>query len=143
MQSIFEVGLIFRGFTLVNHKFRDFIPKTQKQIHEDLRSSFISAITQFCETAFMGSTLEYLESGPVLLIFTTDLIQSSDFQSDEPILAYSICDKKKNVDKQVKKVKEKLTPMLLYFIQQHNNEFFAEVSKFRSFAQKIEEYFKS
>lgn len=141
MKSIFEAGIIFRGYTLVNRKFKDFVAKENTEIHEDLRASFISAITEFCEYAFMGSSLEYLVSKDLLIIFTTDTIHADDYPSKEPILAYAICEKKKSVDRQVKSVVERLTNVLIYFIQRYNKHNLSETTQFRVFEPIIEGFF--
>lgn len=141
LKEIYEAGVILRGFTLVNYIIRNVSVKTKKEVHKDLRSSFISAITQFVEKAFQGSTLEYLESGDILFIFITDTIQAGDFNTLENILAYAICDKKKNIDKQVEKVREKLKLMLIHFKQKYNNENFTIIDKFQDFKPEIEKFF--
>jgi len=141
LKEFYEAGIIFRGFTLTNYILKDISVKTQKIIHKDLRSSFISAITQFVESAFQGSTLEYLESGDFLFIFTTDSIHARDFNTVENIIAYAICDKKKNVDKQVGKTIDKLKQILMLFIQKYNNENFISVDKFQNFKHEIETFF--
>ncbi len=141
LKEIYEAGVILRGFTLVNYIIRNVSVKTKKEVHKDLRSSFISAITQFVEKAFQGSTLEYLESGDILFIFITDTIQAGDFNTVENILAYAICDKKKNIDKQVEKVREKLKLMLIHFKQKYNNENFTIIDKFQDFKPEIEKFF--
>ncbi len=141
LKEIYEAGVILRGFTLVNYIIRNVSVKTKKEVHKDLRSSFISAITQFVEKAFQGSTLEYLESGDILFIFITETIQAGDFNTVENILAYAICDKKKNIDKQVEKVREKLKLMLIHFKQKYNNENFTIIDKFQDFKPEIEKFF--
>lgn len=141
LKEIYEAGVILRGFTLVNYIIRNVSVKTKKEVHKDLRSSFISAITQFVEKAFQGSTLEYLESGDILFIFITETIQAGDFNTVENILAYAICDKKKNIDKQVEKVREKLKLMLIHFKQKYNNENFTIIEKFQDFKPEIEKFF--
>ncbi len=141
LKEIYEAGVILRGFTLVNCIIRNVSVKTKKEVHKDLRSSFISAITHFVEKAFQGSTLEYLESGDILFIFITETIQAGDFNAVENILAYAICDKKKNIDKQVEKVREKLKLMLIHFKQKYNNENFTIIDKFQDFKPEIEKFF--
>lgn len=141
LKEIYEAGVILRGFTLVNYIIRNVSVKTKKEVHKDLRSSFISAITQFVAKAFQGSTLEYLESGDILFIFITETIQAGDFNTVENILAYAICDKKKNIDKQVEKVREKLKLMLIHFKQKYNNENFTIIDKFQDFKPEIEKFF--
>ncbi len=141
LKEIYEAGVILRGFTLVNYIIRNVSVKTKKEVHKDLRSSFISAITQFVEKAFQGSTLEYLESGDILFIFITETIQAGDFNTVENILAYAICDKKKNIDKEVEKVREKLKLMLIHFKQKYNNENFTIIDKFQDFKPEIEKFF--
>ncbi len=141
LKELYEVGIILRGFTLVNYIIKNISVKTKKEVHKDLRSSFISAITQFVEKAFQGSALEYLESGDILFIFITETIQAGDFNTVENILAYAICDKKKNIDKQVEKVKVKLDLILKQFIQRYNNENFTIIDKFQDFKPEIEKFF--
>ncbi len=141
LKEMYEAGVILRGFTLVNYIIRNVSVKTKKEVHKDLRSSFISAISQFVEKAFQGSTLEYLESGDILFIFITETIQAGDFNTVENILAYAICDKKKNIDKQVEKVREKLKLMLIHFKQKYNNENFTIIDKFQDFKPEIEKFF--
>lgn len=142
MKDLYESGIIFRGFTIVNYAFRDYIEKTGKNISKDLRSSFIAGITQFIESAFQDGSLEYLESKDVLFIFTLNSIQSCDTNYEERIIAYAICDKKKGVDKQVNKVKTKLVELLDKFIEGFCDRDFTEVNQFEEFNAEIKAKFE-
>ena len=69
LKELIEVGLIFRGFTIVSHTFKELPTQMDIGDKKDLRSAFISAISTFAESAFSNNNLEYLESGNILFIF--------------------------------------------------------------------------
>lgn len=143
MKNLLEVGIIFRGFVLVNHAFRS-IPNTKeiKQSVDDLRGAFISAISSFIETAFTDNSLEYLESGNILFIFKIEMVQSCDSKQKEPIILFGLVEKtKKKSDKLVKKFLEKVNPILQSFIVTYKNADFSELEQFQPFKEKMKEYF--
>lgn len=140
MKEIYEIGIIFRGFTLIFQEFRK-LP-VQDATKKDLRGAFISAISSFAESAFNNNSLEYLESGNFLFIFKMDKVISSDSLIDESIIMYGLTEKKKkNPDKFVKKFIQKIEPILEHFIVKHNNKDFTDLSLFEAFQNEIKEYF--
>jgi hypothetical protein len=144
LKELYEIGLVFRGFVVVNYhlNFRD----EGNQLSgpdKDLRGAFISAISSFVETAFKNTSLEYLESGSVLFIFKMGTVQSSDSNSREPIILYGLVQRpKKKPDKLVNKFFEKITPILELFIQTYNGKDFCELSQFESFKEEIQAFFE-
>lgn len=143
MKELYEVGIVFRGFILVNHSFSD-LPeqKNVKTKKEDLRGAFISAISSFAESAFNNNALEYLESGNILFIFKMAEVQSVDYNTKEPIILYGLVGKrKKKVEKTVKKFLEKSQLVMESFIYEYNDKDFTELDQFKSFKNYLRDYF--
>ena len=70
MKELYEIGIVFRGFVLVSHVFKNIEKKDNlKNPNKDLRGAFISAINLFAKNAFNNLCLEYLESNNILFIF--------------------------------------------------------------------------
>ncbi|MHA1805518.1 MAG: hypothetical protein ACTSU4_13455 [Promethearchaeota archaeon] len=143
MKELIEVGLVFRGFVLVNHVFKTINKKKGKeQSVDDLRGAFISAISSFIEVAFTDNSLEYLESGNFLFIFKVDHVKSLDSNEKEPIILFGLVDKsKKNPDKLVKKFLGKADPILQAFITRYNNVDFSEIEQFQPFKDILKRFF--
>ncbi|MFX1493481.1 MAG: hypothetical protein ACFFBZ_04300 [Promethearchaeota archaeon] len=140
MKELYELGIVFRGFVLVKHKFRHL--KAQNEKTKDLRGAFISAITTFAESAFNNLSLEYLESQNTLFIFKSSEIKTSDSNLQEPIILYGLTDKKKkDTDKFVKKFLEKVEVVLQLFISRFQNRDFTELDQFEPFKEEIESFF--
>ncbi|MHA1491377.1 MAG: hypothetical protein ACTSRI_17210 [Promethearchaeota archaeon] len=146
MKTLYEIGIVFRGFILVNHIFKKLPPQLErhkKEADKDLRGAFISAISTFAQSFFKSSSLEYLESDNVLFIFKMSEVKSSDSQMKEPIIMYGLSEKKKkNSDKIVKKFLEKIEPILELFIQKFNGVDFSEIDQFKKFKNELIEFFE-
>ena len=144
IERIYEIGIIFRGFTLVSHNFRELPLQKDSDGQRDLRAAFISAINSFAETAFNNNSLEYLESGNILFIFKMDEIKSLDKNKKEPIILYGLADKKRRLqDKFVKRFLEKVVPIIENFKIKYNNKELSHVAIVRPFEEQIKEYFIS
>lgn len=142
MKELYEIGIVFRGFILVNHEFKK-IEKEENyvQANKDLRGSFISAINTFAKNAFNNLALEYLESANILFVFKAYEIETADYHEKEPVILYGLLDKKKkDTDKLVKKFLQKIEPILNLFISRYKNKDFSEVSQFESFQNDIKEF---
>lgn len=142
MKELYEIGIVFRGFILVNHEFKK-IEKEEdfSKANKDLRGSFISAINMFAKSAFNNLCLEYLESGNILFVFKAYEIQTAEYDEKEPIILYGLLDKKKkDTDKIVKKFLSKIDPILNLFISRYSNKDFTEISQFKSFQNDIKEF---
>lgn len=138
LKEVYEIGFVFRGFVLVTYTFKELIVQTEREINQDLRGAFISAINAFTETAFNKTSLEYLESGNILFIFKLDEIQSADNTVKESIILYGLVDKsKKKSDKLVRKFFDKVEPMLQFFIQRFSGANFSELNQFEPFKEDI------
>ena len=142
MKELYEIGLVFRGFVLVSHVFKNIEKnKNLKIINKDLRGAFISAINLFAKNAFNNLSLEYLESNNILFIFKAFEIQASDSNQKESIILYSLIDKKKkDTDKFVKKFLQKIEPISLLFVSRYSNKDFSEITQFRPFQNEIKEF---
>ena len=142
MKELYEVGLVFRGFVLVSHVFKNIQQKDNlKNPNNDLRGSFISAINIFVKNAFSNLSLEYLESNNILFIFKAFDILPSDSDEKEPIILYSLIDKKKkDSDKFVKKFLQKIEPISLLFVSRYSNKDFSELNQFEPFQNEIREF---
>ena len=140
MRELLELGIVFRGFVLVKHKFRHLRDEYEKT--KDLRGAFISAINSFAENAFNNLSLEYLESQKILFIFKASEIQTADCNVKEPIILYGLTYKtKKDSDKFVKRFLEKVEIILQNFISKFQNKDFTELSQFIPFQQEIKSSF--
>jgi hypothetical protein len=143
LKEIYELGIVFRGFVLINHIFRDLPIHKETESEKDLRGAFISAINTFAQTAFNNTSLEYLESGSILFIFKLAEIHSRDSYLKEPIIMYGLVEKtKKNPEKLVKKFFETVSPILELFIQRYNSKDFTELRQFEPFKKEIGSFFE-
>lgn len=143
MKELYELGIVFRGFVLVKHLFKE-IPKSNgsNDPGKDLRGAFISAINMFAKNAFNNVSLEYLESKNILFIFKPREIKASDCNCAEPIILYGLTDKrKKDQDKLVKKFLQKSEPVIESFISKYSNKDFTELDQFTPFQEEIPTYF--
>ena len=143
MKELFELGIVFRGFVLVKHKFKKL--SSIKDIHEsskDLRGAFISAINSFATNAFNNISLEYLESDKILFVFKLAHVKALDCDCEEPVILYGLINKpKKDTDKLVKKFFEKVQPILNSFVSRFTNKDFTELDQFEPFAEEIQSFF--
>ena len=134
-----EAGLMFRGFTLVKRTFH----KTDiGKIDTDLRSGLLDAILSFAESAFMESSIEYVQGEKFILIFTKDKIMSNDGIEPEVLTSYAILDKEKKVERYIHKI---IQPLLRNAIDEftslNNEKNLSEVSQFRDFKTKLDDIF--
>ena len=137
--EILETGVIFRGYTVVNHFFKN-LPELEN-FDTDLRNSFLTAINAFIQCAYKNSYLEYLEMDDILFMFKIEEIQSSDFHENEPLIFYILIEKFKNPDKILKKFNEKVMPLIQQFKMKYNRVNFSKVSQFRPFKEQLKDYF--
>lgn len=142
MKELYEIGIVFRGFILVNYEFKKVEnEEILNKANKDLRGSFISAITLFAKNAFNNLSLEYLESGNILFVFKAYEIQAADCDDKEPIILYGLLDKgKKDTDKIVKKFLQKIDPILTLFISRYANKDFSEINQFEPFQNDIKKF---
>ena len=138
-KEIIETGVMFRGFTIVNHFFKS-LPEL-KNFNTDLRSSFLSAIDTFIQSSYKNCFLEYLEMKNFLIIFKVEEIQSSDFTEKEPLTFYLLVEKFKKPDKILNKFNEKILPLIQQFKMKYNHVNFSKISQFRPFKEQLKEYF--
>ena len=145
MKELYEIGIVFRGFILVNYEFKKMESKSSlKNVSKDLRGGFISAINIFAQTAFNNLSLEYLESGNILFIFKALEIQAANYQVKEPVILYGLVEKKKkDADKFVKKFLEKIDPILNLFVTRYNDKDLTEYSQFSPFQNEIRDFILS
>ena len=142
-KGLLEVGVVFRGFILVNKHIKHAAGLKEKEEDSltDPRGAFISAIDSFAKEAFSNVPLEYLESGNLLFIFKFGEIKASDSHEKEPIIIYGLVEKKKKSDKIVKSFLQQVQPLLDSFITIYNNKDFTEADQFRSFKENIMDHF--
>jgi len=145
MKELYEIGIVFRGFILVNYEFKKAEKKDNRvNIDMDLRGGFISAITLFAKNAFNNLSLEYLESGNILFIFKALEMQAANCDQKEPVILYGLLDKKKkDADKFVRKFLEKIDPILNLFITRYNNKDLTEITQFEPFQNEIKDFILS
>jgi hypothetical protein len=144
LKEIYDVGIVFRGFVIVNKEFRELPTEKNSESKKDLRGAFISAISSFAESAFTNNHLEYLESENFLFIFKMGEVKSRDNNMREPIILYGLTEKlkkKKSPVKTVRKFLEKGELILESFIQKFNERDFTEIDQFQPFRDDLQEYF--
>ena len=142
MKELYEIGIVFRGFIMVNYEFKKIEKKNKlSNVNMDLRGGFISAINIFVKSAFNNLSLEYLESGNILFIFKALEIKAANYNVAEPVILYGLIDKKKkDTDKFVKKFLEKIDPILNLFITRYSNKDLTEFNQFEPFQNEIKEF---
>ena len=137
--TIYEAGLLFRGFTLINSIYHE---SSGDKIDMDLRSGLLSAIIIFAENAFSSSLIEYLEGTKFVIAFTHDKMMSDDSNESEILIGYAIIDKKKKIEKYVQKT---IQPFLYQCTVKFKNEYegrnLSEVSQFYPFKDYIDSIF--
>lgn len=142
LKELYEIGIVFRGFVLITHTFRELPQQQNKGPNKDLRGAFISAINSFADNLFKNNSLEYLESGNILFIFRVGELLPMDGFQNEPVILYGLADKKRKSDKIVKKFIEKVKPIITLFIHQFNGKDFTELNQFEPFADEIPKFFE-
>ena len=134
MKYIYEIGIVFRGFILINRHFKEIPGKRKSEPHKDLRGPFFSAINSFVSKTYINEALEYLESGNFLFIFKIGEIKTKDNPSKEPLIFYGLVKKKGKTDKQVKSLLKKVEPLLELFLKRYNNlDFTNELYRIQDF----------
>ena len=136
-----EVGLLFRGFTLVKKSYHK---TTLGKIDADLRSGLLTALLNFAETAFSTGSVEYFQGNRFTIAFMNAKILSDDSRESELLVSYAIIDKKKKVDKYVNKI---VNPLLMKvakeFKSQNEGKNLSEVSQFKIFKKSLDIIFGS
>ena len=136
-----EVGLLFRGFTLVKKSYHK---TTLGKIDADLRSGLLTALLNFAETAFSTGSVEYFQGNRFTIAFINARILSDDSNEPELLVSYAIIDKQKKIDKYVRKF---VNPLLIKVAQefklQNEGKNLSEVSQFKIFKQTLDEIFGS
>jgi hypothetical protein len=141
--TLYEIGFVFRGFILVNYIFKELPDQVNvEDPGKDLRGAFISAINTFVENAFINNSIEYLELENYLFIFKMDEMKSSDSTQKENLILYGITDKKRKIDKFVRKFLEEVQPILQLFKKRYYNKDLTELDQFQSFKEEIKAFYE-
>lgn len=139
MGLICEVGILFRGFTVVQCQYQK---AGSDRVDKDLRSGLLSAIITFAENAFSASTMDYLESDKFIIAFTQDNMMAIDSVVPELVLGYCILDKKKKLEKKIhSKVQPLLSQALIAFKTRYDGYNVSEISLFQGFKHYLNELF--
>jgi len=137
--TIYEAGLLFRGFTLISSIYHE---SSGENIDLDLRSGLLSAIITFAENAFSSSLMEYLEGTRFVIAFTHDKIVSEDSDEPELFLGYAILGKRKKIEKYIHKViMPLLSQCIIKFKSEYEGKNMSEVSQFFNFKDYIDSIF--
>ncbi|MFX0047239.1 MAG: hypothetical protein ACFE8G_03635 [Candidatus Hermodarchaeota archaeon] len=136
-----EVGLLFRGFTLVKKSYH----KTSLgKIDADLRSGLLTALLNFAETAFSTGSVEYFQGNRYTIAFINAKILSDDSNEPELLVSYAIIDRQKKIEKYIHKiVNPLLTKVANEFKLQNEGKNLSEVSQFKIFKQSLDLIFGS
>jgi len=136
-----EVGLLFRGFTLVKKSYHK---TTLGKIDADLRSGLLTALLNFAETAFSTGAVEYFQGNRFTIAFINARILSEDNKEPELLVSYAIIDRQKKIDKYIRKfVNPLLIKVAQEFKSQNEGKNLSEVSQFKIFKQTLDEIFGS
>jgi hypothetical protein len=136
-----EVGLLFRGFTLVK---RSYHKTTLGKIDADLRSGLLTALLNFAETAFSTGSVEYFQGNRFTIAFMNANILADDCVEPELLISYAIIDKRKKIDKYVNKlVNPLLAKVAEVFKTQNEGKNLSEVSQFKIFKNTLDVIFGS
>jgi hypothetical protein len=136
-----EVGLLFRGFTLVKKSFHK---TTIGKIDSDLRSGLLTALLNFAETAFSTGSVEYFQGNRFTIAFINTTIHSEDCMEPELLVSYAIIDKQKKLDKFIRKtVNPLLNQVAFEFKSQNEGRNLSEVSQFKIFKNSLDAIFGS
>ena len=134
-----EVGLLFRGFTLVKKSFHK---TTIGKIDADLRSGLLTALLNFAETAFSTGSVEYFQGNKFTIVFINARILSDDSNEPELLVSYAIIDRQKKIDKYIRKIANPLLNKVAQeFKSQNEGKNLSEVSQFKSFKQSLDKIF--
>jgi len=141
MGLICEVGILFRGFTVVYCQYQEM---SSRGVDKDLRSGLLSAIITFAQNAFSTSTMDYLESDKYVIAFTQDKMKAIDSVIPELLIGYCILEKKKKLEKKINsKIKPLLSQALVAFRARYDGYNLSEVSIFQGFKHYLNELFMS
>ncbi|MFX0033873.1 MAG: hypothetical protein ACFE8E_09420 [Candidatus Hodarchaeota archaeon] len=136
-----EVGLLFRGFTLVKKGYHKSI---FGKIDTDLRSGLLTALLNFADTAFTYNSIEYFEGQRFVIAFIEDKIRSEDSTKPEALISYAIMDKEKKIEKYIHKV---IQPLLFSIINEfkkdNEGKNLSEVTQFKYFKDVLDYTFGS
>jgi len=136
-----EVGLLFRGFTLVKKSYHK---TTLGKIDTDLRSGLLTALLNFAETIFATGAVEYFEGNKFTLAFINETILADDSVEPELLVSYAIIDKQKKIDKYVSKI---IHPLLIKVVKefraQNEGKNLSEISQFKIFKKNFDDIFGS
>jgi len=136
-----EVGLLFRGFTLVKKSYHK---TTLGKIDTDLRSGLLTALLNFAETIFATGAVEYFEGNKFTLAFINEKILADDSVEPELLVSYAIVDKQKKIDKYVSKI---IHPLLIKVVKefraQNEGKNLSEISQFKVFKKNFDDIFGS
>jgi hypothetical protein len=136
-----EVGLLFRGFTLVKKSYHK---TTLGKIDADLRSGLLTALLNFAETAFSTGSVEYFQGNRFTIAFMNAKILSDDSKEPELLVSYAIIDRQKKVDKYINKI---INPLLIKVVKefksQNEGKNLSEVSQFKIFKKSLDIIFGS
>lgn len=136
-----EVGLLFRGFTLVKKSYHK---TTLGKIDADLRSGLLTALLNFAETAFSTGSVEYFQGNRFTIAFINAKILSDDSNEPELLVSYAIIDRQKKVDKYIRKiVNPLLSKVAKEFIIQNEGKNLSEVTQFKIFKKSLDIIFGS
>ncbi len=136
-----EVGLLFRGFTLVKKSYHK---TTLGKIDSDLRSGLLTALLNFAETAFSTGSVEYFQGNRFTIAFINAKILADDSVEPELLISYAIIDKQKRIDKYVNKL---VNPLLIKVVEnfkaQYEGKNLSEVSQFKIYKKTLDIIFGS
>ncbi|MFX1275574.1 MAG: hypothetical protein ACFFBP_04020 [Promethearchaeota archaeon] len=129
-----EIGLLLYGMPIFYQPYNKVSSEESSLI---TRSAFISSILGFAEKLI--SPVDYFESEKYIFVFQKDFILSKRTKDKELLIAYTILDQERNVDKSIRnRILPILQEVLKKFISLYNGRDLNETSQFNSFKKELD-----
>ena len=129
-----EIGLLLYGMPIF---YQPYNKASSEQSSVVTRSAFISSILGFAEKLI--SPVDYFESEKYVFVFQKDFILSKRTKEKEMLIAYTVLDKEKKVEKSIKnRILPVLQEVLKRFISLYNGRDLNETTQFLSFKKELD-----
>jgi len=129
-----EIGLLLYGMPIF---YQSYNKASSDQSSLITRSAFISSILGFAEKLI--SPVDYFESEKYLFVFKKGYILSKRTKLKEMLIAYTILDKERKVEKSIKnRILPVLQEVLVKFISIYEGRDLNETTQFLSFKKELD-----
>ena len=129
-----EIGLLLYGMPIF---YQPYNKASRDESSLITRSAFISSILGFAEKLI--SPVDYFESEKYVFVFQKDYIHAKRTKNKELLIAYTILDKEKRVEKSIKnRILPLLEEVLKKFILKFSGKDLNETTQFLSFKEDLD-----